>query len=687
MLGRRGCILADSGTDMAYRTVTLPQDDASAGSPVTQGYSDPMEEREISNELWQRIQRSINRADSENSQQRQDALDFYRGAPYGDEQDGYSRAMTFEVFEVIEWALPTLMRIMLHSGSVVEFNATSADDEAAAEQETDIVNHIILHGNDSWATLESWFKDALMFPNGYIKVWHEEVPSKATTQYEGLTTAQVGMLEDENTEITEFEEIGEDPQLGPLFNVTAVTTTKHTQINMAPVPPEEVLVDPDARTVTLDGCETVIHHREISRSDLIAMGYDKDLIESLPRSNNLRWTSERENRRETEDEYPGYGEKRGALEQVDYYECYVNLDVDGDGIAEYRRIVMVGQHGGLQPLLENEEWDYQPICAISCYPQAHRHIGMSMARVTMQLQRINSTLTRQLLDNLYRTNRPRQFAGRGVNLEQLMNYVPFGVVEVQDPRMVSQEQITPIVQHILPVIKHFHEEKEARTGVSRHAMGIDAETLAQSTMGAYMTALGQASARLEMLARNFAEVGMKALAYKVHHLLRKRQDAPFTMKMRGNWVDINPSEWQQRKDLSVGVGLGTGTPQERIASSMALLDIQKEMLQAGLATKRNLYKTLGDLTSAMGKSDAGLYFLDPNSPEAKQLEKQQQDAAKNEEQLTLLAMNQAADDVTAGHIIDEKKVQATIGRDDAKHTEKMTELELVHDSDVPGSAV
>ena len=597
----------------------------------------PMEEDEISRWLKNKIENALNNSDDDISETRQRVLDYYRGRPYGDEQPQYSKVITHEVFEAVEWTLPGLVRTFTTTDPVV-FVPNNGDDIDAAEQETEVVNHVIKTQTNHYDWVHTWCKDTLLQPNGYLKVSVDEARDLRRVVHEGMTEAQLALIQqDPNLFSGTVEEAGTlampvtDPQTGmptlqqvPLFNVTARYREPGTRITIEAVPPEEVLVDNNLNCVDLDEADFVCHHREVSRSELVSMGYDKEYVWSLPSTSKNRFSTERERRRRYEAEDPHFGEDKGAHVKLDLYECYAYLDVDDDGYAEFYRFLFVGE----ATLLEFEEYDYQPMIALGCYPQPHRHTAISMGEMAMENQRTSSVLKRQTLDNLYRVNRPRQFAGRGVNTGQLMNYVPHGVVEMDDVRQVAPEVVPIAIDKVLPFLDWHREELERVTGASRHAAGLDAQAMASSTMGAYLTSLGQSTQRQEMLVRNFAETGFAKVARKVHHLLRTRSDAQMTVNLRGEWVDVDPRTWDVRERMEVRVGIGTGTPQEKLAGAMQMLEVQDMVGERGLTDNEGAWHTLKDIVEALGKTAPERYFVDPSSAKFKQWQQNQQQNAE-----------------------------------------------------------
>ncbi len=617
------------------------------------------------------------------SETRKENLDYYLGRPYGDEKTGYSKVVTRDVFELVEWGLASLVRIFLSAPRIVEFKPMSGEDIAQAHQETEVVHS---HLNGAFTQLLFWVRDALLFPNAYLKVWHEDEPKREKRSYQGLTEPQVGMLMQD----PEVELLGAQPRQawpgGPaVYDVEIQRTTYSGKLCIEAVPPEEILVLTETpASLSLDDLDYA-HHRRVTRSELIEMGYDRDWVMDLPTASDYADNDERASRQPNQSE-DFNTDQLDVMELVDYYECYITIDQDGDGYAERRRICCVASSSTVE-IIENEEDDFSGMCTLSTVPQSHRHVGVSLADSGKWVQRVSSALTRQMLDNLYRTNRPRTFAGPGTDLEQLENYVPHGVVEVNDPNMVREEQVSTVIDKVLPVLQHFDQEKEAGSGVSRHTMGLDAERLQDTTMGAYVNALGQASQRLELIARTFAETGFAELAKKVHYCIRTNQDIARVYRIQGEWTEVDPATWRDQRDVEPCVGLGYGTSQERVASGMALLDVQKEAIPHGLSTKDRVYRNLEDVVRAMGKRDPSMYFLDPSSEEGQQVaqglaEEQQAQQSKMDR---MMDMAQATEEKkTTTELM---KMRQNLREHIDKELREWAKMELEHEVDIAGKGI
>lgn len=558
------------------------------------------------------------------STRRENNLKRYLGEAYGDERTGQSQVVTRECLEAVEWSLPSLMRIFSSSERVVEFRPVGADDEAGAKQETDYVNHVYSKENEGFSTTYNFVKSILMNPCAYVKSYWEEGEEVTTETYEGLFPQGIAELEeDSELEAVEAEEttVMVDTPEGsieyPCYTVKFQRTRKTGRLLVEPVPPEELSISGQWNKVSLQGCDYISHSTTPTRSELIARGYDKDLVDSLPVSHGKRIEQDEAEQRH-DDTVGSDGEYDTATdrstEQIEVEEHYLYIDYDGDGSAEYRLVVTSGKH-----ILDNEEIEDHPFTAGCAVPVPFSHVGLAWQELVEDLQKIYTTLTRQFLNNLYRTNNPRTVVGRGVNLADVINDLPNSPIRCKDINQLRTEPVHSVVGNIEPAFRMLDRNKEARTGVSRTSMGLDADALSRVGNGAFYASLEQANQRLELLARVIAEFSFKPLFLKIHKILLTHQTDRKEVKLSGEWVEVNPAEWKDRKDMDILVGLGTGNKQAQAMALDKIMEVQAMLKQAGsgMVSEQNIFKSLQQLVFLAGLPNPEAYFTDPAKAEQK----------------------------------------------------------------------
>ncbi|HEX4569950.1 MAG TPA: hypothetical protein VH184_05970 [Dongiaceae bacterium] len=276
-------------------------------------------------------------------------------------------------------------------------------------------------------------------------------------------------------------------------------------------------------------------------------------------------------------------------------------------------------------LLDNEEIDSLPFRAWTPIPQPHKFFGLSLADLTMDLQLAQSTVVRQLLDNMYRVNNGRSAISGKVNIEDMLTVRPGGLVRMTDPNALPEGHIMPLVTPPLgnmayPLLEFLDGKQESRTGITRYNQGLDANTLNKTATG-INTITGYAQQRQELIARNAAEMLVAGIFKSILELVCKHQQEPRIIRLRNQWVPMDPREWQDQMDVTVTVGLGTGNKDQQLGHLMMILQVQREaMAQLGpgnpLVGLENIYHTLEKICENAGLKTANPYFRDPGSAHA-----------------------------------------------------------------------
>jgi hypothetical protein len=581
------------------------------------------------------IDDSIGYVETDTVAERQEALEYYLREPYGNEVEGKSQIVTGEVAEVVDGALPQLIRVFTSTDGVVEFQPVNDGDEPFAQQATEYCNWVFYRDNDGFLILHNWFKDALLQKTGIVKAYWDEKIDVTKESYEDLTDDQLIMLmQDEDLEVVEQEteeEIEEitDPMTGQVFQnvkrehyVKVKRTKKDGRVVVENVPPEEFLISKRARTI--QDSPFVAHRRMMTRSELIAMGFKKDVVESLESGDTLEFSPDRIARYSRGEQPNSMGSQDESMEVVEVYECYIKVDYNNDGIAELRRVVYASNE-----VLEDMECDYVPFHSLCPIPIPHKFYGQSLADRALDLQLIKSTVLRQMLDNLYLTNNYRVGAVEGqVNLDDLLTSTAGGVVRMKNPNAIVPLTVQPTTAGSFPMLEYLDGIQARRTGVSDSQNGIDPNIL-QNVTAAAVSAMSQASAgKLELIARIFAETGVKSLFKGILHLLCKYQDKERLVRLNGKFVPFNPREWNDQYNVSINVGLGTGTRQEQLTTMQMILQKQEQIIQQyGLSNPLvNLMQyrnTLAKFINMAGFKDAA-QFMNEITPEQNEILSQPQ---------------------------------------------------------------
>ena len=586
------------------------------------------------NELMSIIQAEIDDAigfiESETVEQRKQALEAYLRQPYGNEVEGKSQIVTGEVAEAIDGALPSLVRIFTGSDDIVVFEPQGPADEASAKQATQYCNWVFSRDNEGVSILHDWFKDALLQKNGILKAYWQDKEDITKERYFDLSDDELAMLmSDETMEIVEqdttefpiFDPMGQPvidpmgmPVMGATHNVVVQQKKKSGKVTIENVPPEEFLISKKARTIA--DSPFVAHRQMLTRSTLVAMGFNKKQIEGLQMGDALAYTPERVARFSAGEQPYQVQTDDHSMQEIEVFECYVKTDIDGKGIASLVQVFYASNE-----ILEDEkgkemveEVDYVPFHSICPIPIPHKFFGNSLADRTVDLQLIKTTITRQMLDNLYLTNNARVVAVEGqVNLDDLLTSTAGGVIRAKSQGAVQQLVVQNVANQAFPMLQYLDTVQSKRTGVSDASQGLDPAIL-QNVTAAAVASMQQAGAgKIELMARIFAETGVKSLFQGILHLLCKYQDKARVVRMRGEFVEFDPRTWANQYDVSINVGLGAGNRQEQMAMLSMVLAKQEQLIaQYGPAnpyvSPAQYRGTLGRMVEIAGFKDSAEFY-------------------------------------------------------------------------------
>ncbi len=592
-----------------------------------------MDDYQLNSIVSSEIRDSLNHFDTEFSQERIRAMDFYLGEPMGNEVEGRSQVISTEVSDTIEAIMPNLMRVFTANDQYVRFNARTSEDQQKAEQITDYCNYILNHDNSGYKILHNWFKDALLFRLGVVKYYWDESEDIREEEYENLNETElaallanpdmeiIGVVNEQASSYME-DETGEMVPMDMTYSLKVRVTEKTGKIKVENVPPEEFLVN--RRATTLEDAHFVAHRTVMTVSDLVAMGYDRDIVEAHAGTSSIDVDEERTNRFQDIEANTGTDASDPTLAEVIYYECVMRVDYDGDGIAELRRVCAIGEGG--DEILHNEPFDHIPFAVVSPVLMPHRLIGRSVYDMTEDLQVIKSTLLRQYLDSVYSSTLPRMGVVEGqVNIDDVLDGTAGGIIRMRQQGMVQPISGTPVGGEVRPLMDYIDSIKEQRTGMSKASQGLDANALQSTTASAISATVRGAQVKLESYARTMAECGVKDLFKGLLHLITKYDQKPRIVRLRNNFVPIDPREWHSEFDVVVQVGLGTADDEQKIAFLTQIAAKQEQILmQLGpnnpAVSMAQYVNTLRSIAEIGGFKDADQFF---NSPQQIQMAQQQ----------------------------------------------------------------
>lgn len=604
------------------------------------------------------------------------ALNTFYARPNGTEIEGQSSVVLPEMRDTVMWELPLLMRIFT-SGPICQFDPTGPQDVKAAALETAAVNHIFLRENNGFLIAHDAIMDARMLRNGYARVMVETRRTSQVITHTGLTQIELARLlsdkADEKVEILGQRQWQQDvepqalgapqmpaapPQPGPpgqpgpppqgapmppqappgalpplvpmpVWDIKIRRTKEKRRIRIDCMPPEEMLVSAQCRG-SLDESPFIQHHSYKTRSDLIETGYDEDEVNGIQAESEPSTELVPLARMVVTDQLAVADPSDRSMQTVCVRDIIIRCDYDGDGVAELRHVVL-----GHRTILANDEIDEVSYVGGTTTRMPHRHTGLSAYDDLGDIQAIKTDLARGMLGNARLVNNPPVAADfNRCAMEDLLVSRDGGVVRTNGPpgEIVMPFEYPFIGDKILPIMETVDSWREMRTGVGKDTVGVDMDALQDVTKGGQLAGMAAASLKIELKARLLAETLFAPLFCKIHSLIRKHPDTLGPFQHRGQWVQLDPLEWDERESCSPAVGLGSGQREEMRQNLMLLEQLQEKLFQAVMALPPPAYRCAwNSFTRAcelLGFTQPEQYGVDPDSPEYAQIVQQRSQQAQ-----------------------------------------------------------
>ena len=592
---------------------------------------EPLDEVQIESIVSKAIQDAVDFIDGEIAPQRIKAQRYFDGEVDIGFEEGRSRVVATKCREVVRGMKPSIQRIFLTSEKPVEFVPRGPEDVQSAEQATQYIGYKFQQ-HDGYRVLNDVFQDAMVKKAGIAYVYHKENMETEIHTFTNLTDeAFTVIVKEDDVEVLEHEarmtitvdEMGMEIET-PEHDVKIARSMPHGDLCIESVPPEDFFVDRNARSI--DDCYCVGHSTEMRVSDLLAMGFSLDNLADLDGSQYSTMDDEAEFERRgyaTDDDDENTST---ASKKITVTTAYMELDIEGSGVPVLYQFLCAGSS---YKLLNFYEADHIPYAIFECDPEPHAFFGTSLVDLVMDDQDAATAMLRGVLDNVALTNNPAlQIVDGQVAVDDLLNNEIGRIIRVKSPAAVSEMTVPFTAGQTLPAMQYFDQLVDNKTGVSKMAQGLDPDVLKSSTATAIAASQEGQTGQAEVIARNFAEGGMRQLFQRMLELMVKHTDDEQLMRLNGGFVPVDPRAWDAEMDLIVNVGIGTGRENERAVALQQAFAIQQQLYQTygpqnGVVTLTQLRNTMADMLALGGIRNADRYFM-PMTPEIEQQMMQQQ---------------------------------------------------------------
>ena len=627
----------------------------------------PKSRREVEGIVQDAISSAVDFVESEISQDRIKAQRYYDGEVDLGYEDGRSKVVATKVRDTVRAVKPSLMRIFLSTAKPVEFVPRGPEDVAMAEQATEFMHHEFTRLN-GYRVINDAFQDALVKKQGIVKAYWMTYPEAEIYTFTDLNDDELTYLTDDD-EVTVIEqttemsismdEMGMEVEV-PKHTIKISRQQEQGELCIESVPPEEFFVNRDARN--LKDAYLVAHRTDMRAGDLIAMGYDPEVVLNLNSMENGSEMTEAEvfERRGYDIDTSDEDEQDPSMKNVTVTEAYMRIDVDGTGVPVLHKLTCGGT---AYELLDFEPCDELPFAKFEIDPEPHTFYGRSLAEIVMDDQDAATSILRSILDNVAMTNNPRIGIVEGaVNIDDVLNNEIGAIVRMRQAGSVQDLSVPFTAGQTLGALTYLDGLVESKTGVSRASMGLDPDAMQSTTKAAVQATVQAAAGQVEVMVRNLAD-GMKELFGIMLRLSHKNVDEEQMMRMNGSFIPVDPRVWDSSMDVSINVGLGTGREEEKAMALNQALQMQTMVYQTygpmnGLVSMTNIRNTLADQLAVAGIRNADRYFAPITEEIEAQMLQQQQEAQAQQ--------GEAADPNAAFLQAEQMKAQAKMQSDMAK---------------------
>ena len=583
----------------------------------------------------QKLRSSIDFYNSKISSEREKVIGYYSGDLPVRQKDGSSSYISNDVYDSVEGLKAQLLETFASGFEIVHFDPQNPQDVESSRIATAYTDYVVFRQNEGYKAFNDVMHDGLTARVGIAKVYWEKSHKLQEEKFEGMPKDQVEAM----ASLDSVHEIDADIDSATgCCKGKLVRKIDTSQVRIEVLNPEEFAIEHDAKCLSPD--YFMVHRTIKTISELERIGYDISKLKDYNIADETAFDSMPEKLARFRDFQTGItltpDDTQDEMRHVLVNECYMKIVTKGSDEAKLHRIVRVGNN-----MLEMEEVDRLPFIVFVPLPIPHSFYGNSYAKRVIPAQNVRTTLTRQIIDHANITNNPRYMVTRGglTNPRELLDNRLGGIVNVTRPDAVNplpQYGLNPFVFQALQMID---ANNEKTTGVSSLSQGLNKDAISsQNSQGMIQDLVNLSQTRQKVIARNFANNFLIPLYLEVYQLVLENEDRKNVVQLAGNWVDIDPRQWAERKTATVSFHLGYGEQDREAMKRVELATIvAQDPSSAAFFQPPGRYKYLCDIFKLKGIPNVNDYLTPPE-----QLPKPQPDPIKMQEMQNETTKAQAA---------------------------------------------
>ena len=563
---------------------------------------------EINAILESYISQSVGWADSKLSREREKVLDYYNGKLPKQQHAGSSSYVSTDVYNGVETMKAQLLETFASGYDNVKFTPRGPEDVEDSRIATEYCSYVIHQQNPGFQVYSDTIHDGLTARVGIVKVYWEEKKDYVEEEFEGLSYEEVqGLAAQEDIESLDSDI---DEETG-LYSGTLKREIDKSKVTIDVVPPEEFLIDEDA--VDIDTANVRGQLTLKTRSELIEMGFDPKKVMKLPTNSKALtdWNAEADARLDPVSNGLSTEGQQDATGKVALYELYAYLDMEGYGKAKLYRVMRAES-----TILDVEEVDRHPFKPFVPLPIPHSFFGNNFAGRIIPTQNANTVLTRSILDHSALTNNPRYQVLKGglVNPRELLDNRLGGIVNTTRPDAITPLPQASLNQFVFPTLELLKQKNEEATGISSLSQGLNKDAISQQNSAALVDQLVTLSQqRQKIIARNFAYNFLVPLYVEVYRLILENEKRPKIIEIAGNFVEVDPSRWSERLDMTVSFYLGYGEKEREVGKYVnAYTMLAQDPSIQPMFTVENRYNLIVNALRESGLKNTEAFITPPN---------------------------------------------------------------------------
>lgn len=523
-------------------------------------------DEELVAKLDQNLKSGVSHYDTVLSRERSECLDYYHGKLPKPVHAGNSKYVSMDVYDAVESAKATILEVFSAGNEIAEFTPQNADDVEMAKIASVYTDYVIFRQNPGFEVFSNVLHDGLLSRVGVAKVYWDKCYEDQEEVFENVDVNELETALEAND--LELKDSTLDPVSG-MVSGTVVRRLDKSQVRIDPIPPEEFLISTTAKS--LADTNFCAHRVKKTVADLVNMGLTVEEASAVP-DDGFKEMYEDDKLARFQDLNNGHSDKdidyQLQMKEKTVHECYIRIDIEGNGYPKLWKITKAGEH-----ILDKQEIDRVPFVPFIPLPIPHAFYGSNFASKVIPIQNARTTLVRGILDHTVITNNPRYQVVKGalVNPREMLENRVGGLVNVTRPDGIMPLQQASLNPFVFQTIQLLDEDKEDTTGVSKLSQGLNKDAVSKQNSQAMVEQLvGLSQQRQKIIARNFANQFVIPLYLEVYKLVIENEDQAKVIEVAGNYIEVDPSKWEARTDVTVSLKLGYGEKERDAAQLMGL---------------------------------------------------------------------------------------------------------------------